>query len=66
MTTKLDFTGSQNGPSGAADGTVQSTFVINFRELDQSAFLLLSSPLELSSGSPSQTSTSLYVTSHFT
>lgn len=45
LTGKLDFPSTQGGPS--TDVVVNSTYVIHFRELDLSAFLLFSSSLEL-------------------
>ena len=44
---KLDFTASQPGKT-VTNEVVHSTYAIHFRELDLSAFVLLSSPLELS------------------
>jgi len=60
-TNRLDFLGTQNGAGtaeGAAD-SVQSTFIVHFRELDQSAFLLLSSALDLSTSSTPSSSLSV-------
>jgi hypothetical protein len=52
MATRFDFQMSQCG-AGEAEPPVQSTYVIHFREIDFSAFLLLSSPLQLPGKSPS-------------
>jgi len=52
-TNPLDFIGSRNGPgtSEAADKSDQSTFIVHFRELEKSAFLLFTSSLDLSTSS---------------
>ena len=55
MATRFDFPMSQVG-AGEAEPAVQSTYIIHFREIDFSAFLLLSSPLELPGTSPSDVS----------
>lgn len=54
MATRLDFTASQNvlaGTDGMEAAAAQSTFVIHFRELDLSVFVLLGSALDLNNAS---------------